>query len=146
MTDRFQLMEWKSSEFRISTDKDEISAEFVYNYLRRSYQSKSRNYQEIRKSIANSICFGLFHGSRQIGFARIVSDLSTIYMLSDVFILENYRGRGLGKWLMECIVNSPELKNLIGLLATKNAQGLYRKYGFRSPNDPRMMMLRIPDG
>ncbi|MEN6466052.1 MAG: GNAT family N-acetyltransferase [Syntrophaceae bacterium] len=139
-------MEWQFSEFRISTDKREISPEFVYNYLRRSYQSKSRNYEEIRKSIENSLCFGLFHGERQIGFARIVSDLSTIYMLSDVFIVESYRGRGLGKWLMECIVNSPELKNLIGLLATKNAQGLYRKYGFRSPNDPRMMMLRIPEG
>ncbi len=139
-------MQWQFSEFRISTDKDEISADFVYNYLRRSYQSKSRNYQEIRKSIENSLCFGLFHGAKQIGFARIVSDLATIYMLSDVFILESYRGRGLGKWLMECIVNSPELKNLIGLLATKNAQGLYRKYGFRSPNDPRMMMLRIPEG
>ncbi len=138
-------MEWQFSEFRISTDKDEISADFVYNYLRRSYQSKSRNYQEIRKSIENSLCYGLFHGSKQIGFARIVSDLATIYMLSDVFIVEGYRGRGLGKWLMECIVNSPELKNLIGLLATKNAQGLYRKYGFRSPNDPRMMMLRIPE-
>jgi len=139
-------MQWQFSEFRISTDKDEISADFVYNYLRRSYQSKSRNYQEIRKSMENSLCFGLFHGKKQIGFARIVSDLSTIYMLSDVFIIESYRGRGLGKWLMECIVNSPELKNLIGLLATKNAQGLYRKYGFRSPNDPRMMMLRIPEG
>lgn len=139
-------MQWQFSEFRISTDKNEISADFVYNYLRRSYQSKSRNYQEIRKSMENSLCFGLFHGKKQIGFARIVSDLSTIYMLSDVFIIESYRGRGLGKWLMECIVNSPELKNLIGLLATKNAQGLYRKYGFRSPNDPRMMMLRIPEG
>lgn len=138
-------MEWQFSEFRISTDKSEISADFIYNYLRRTYQSKSRNYQEIRKSIENSLCYGLFHGEKQIGFARIVSDLSTIYMLSDVFILESYRGRGLGKWLMECIVNSPELKNLIGLLATKNAQGLYRKYGFRSPNDPRMMMLRIPE-
>jgi len=138
-------MEWQFSEFRISTDKNEISAEFIYNYLRRTYQSKSRNYQEIRKSIENSLSYGLFHGAKQIGFARIVSDLSTIYMLSDVFILESYRGRGLGKWLMECIVNSPELKNLIGLLATKNAQGLYRKYGFRSPNDPRMMMLRIPE-
>jgi GNAT superfamily N-acetyltransferase len=138
-------MEWQFSEFRISTDKNEISAEFIYNYLRRTYQSKSRNYQEIRKSIENSLCYGLFHGAKQIGFARIVSDLSTIYMLSDVFILESYRGRGLGKWLMECIVNSPELKNLIGLLATKNAQGLYRKYGFRSPHDPRMMMLRIPE-
>jgi GNAT superfamily N-acetyltransferase len=139
-------MEWRLSEFRISTDKEEVSADFVYNYLRRSYQSKSRNYQEIRKSIENSMCYGLFHGSKQIGFARIVSDLATIYMLSDVFIIEEYRGRGLGKWLMECIVNSPELKNLIGLLATKNAQGLYRKYGFRSPHDPRMMMLRIPEG
>jgi len=139
-------MEWQFSEFRISTDKSEISPDFVYNYLRRSYNSKSRNYEEVRKSIENSLCFGLFHGQEQIGFARIVSDLSTIYMLSDVFIVESYRGRGLGKWLMECIVNSPELKDLIGLLATKNAQGLYRKYGFRSPNDPRMMMLRIPEG
>jgi len=138
------MMEWQFSDYKISTDKSEISADFVYSYLKRSYQSASRNFEEVKKSIENSICFGLFHAERQIGFARIVSDLSTIYMLSDVFIIESYRGRGLGKWMMECIVNAPELKNLIGLLATKNAQGLYRKYGFRSPQDPRMMMLRIP--
>ena len=137
-------MEWQSSDFKISTEKSEISTDFVYGCLRSSVRASGREYDEVKRSIENSLCFGLFHKGRQIGFARIVSDLSTIYMLSDVFILEKYRGRGLGKWLMECIVNSPELKNLIGLLATKNAQGLYRKYGFRSPNDPRMMMLRIP--
>ncbi len=137
-------MEWIFKDYLISTDKSLISVESVYDFLSRSFRSSSRTYAEVAKSIENSVCFGLYHQGRQIGFARIVSDLSTVYMLSDVFIIEEYRGKGLGKWMMECITNYPELKNLVGFLATKNAHGLYKKYGFRSLDNPRIMMLRLP--
>ncbi len=138
------VLEWLLNDYMISTDKNLISAPAVYEFLSRSFRSASRPYSEIVKSIENSICYGLYHLGRQIGFARVVSDLSTIYMLSDVFILEEYRGRGLGKWLIECVTSTPDLQNLIGFLATRNAQGLYRKYGFRNLDNPKIMMLKLP--
>jgi GNAT superfamily N-acetyltransferase len=137
-------MEWIHNDYFISTDKNLLSLESVYDFLSRSFHSGSRSYTEIEKSIENSICFGMYHRGRQIGFARVVSDLSTVYLLSDVFVAEEYRGKGLGKWLLECITNCHELKNLIGFLATRNAQGLYRKYGFRTLDNPKIMMLRLP--
>lgn len=137
-------MEWIHNDYFISTDKNLLSLESVYDFLSRSFHSGSRSYTEIEKSIENSICFGMYHRGRQIGFARVVSDLSTVYLLSDVFVAEEYRGKGLGKWLLECITNCHELKDLIGFLATRNAQGLYRKYGFRTLDNPKIMMLRLP--
>ena len=114
-----------------------------FHFLSRSFRSSSRSYEEVEKSIENSLCFGLYQDRRQIGFARIISDLSTVYLLADVFVLEEHRGSG--KWLLECITALPDLKNLIGFLATKrDAQGLYKKYGFRTLDNPKIMMLRIP--
>lgn len=138
------IMEWIHDDYFISTDKNLLSLESVYDFLSRSFHTASRSYTEIEKSIENSMCFGMYHRGRQIGFARVVSDLSTVYLLSDVFVAEEYRGKGLGKWLLECITNCHELKNLIGFLATRNAQGLYRKYGFRTLDNPKIMMLRLP--
>ncbi|MFB3925912.1 MAG: GNAT family N-acetyltransferase [Syntrophales bacterium] len=137
-------MEWIRDDYLVSTDKKMLSTDAVFEFMSRSYRSASRSYREVEKSIENSICYGMYHHGRQIGFARVVSDLSTVYFLSDVFVIEEYRGKGLGKWLLECITNTPDLKNLIGFLATRNAQGLYRKYGFKTLNNPRIMMLRLP--
>jgi GNAT superfamily N-acetyltransferase len=137
-------MEWTLGDYFISTDKMLLSLSSIQDFLSRSFPSGSRSSTEVAKSVENSICFGMYHHGRQIGFARAVSDLSTVYLLSDVFVVKEYRGKGLGKWLLECITNSPELKNLIGFLATKNAQGLYKKYGFRTLDNPKIMMLRLP--
>lgn len=137
-------MEWFLDDYMVSTDKCLLSVPAVFDFLSRSFRSSSRSYEEVEKSIENSLCFGLYQDRRQIGFARIISDLSTVYLLADVFVLEEHRGKGLGKWLLECITTLPDLKNLIGFLATKNAQGLYKKYGFRTLDNPKIMMLRIP--
>lgn len=89
----------------------------------------------------NSLCFGLFRGRKQIGFARVISDRSTFAYLADVFVLPGHRGRGLGKWLMECIMSHPELKGLRRwLLVTRDAHGLYEKFGFTLLAHPERLM------
>lgn len=121
-------------QFLISTDKSLLSMETICDFLiNRSYWAGSRTREQIEKSINNSLCFGVYDSGRQVGFARVVSDYSVMYWLCDVFVDEEYRGKGIGKLLVECVVNHPELKELNGILATKDAQGLYEKYGFAAP-------------
>ncbi|HPL62518.1 MAG TPA: GNAT family N-acetyltransferase [Syntrophales bacterium] len=137
-------MEWILHDFKISTEKDLLSVKEIHEFLTRNHGAVSRAAEEIEKSIENSLCFGMYCNGRQVGFARVISDFTTVYFLSDFFIMEEFRGKGLGKWMLECITGYSELKNLIGFLATRNAHGLYRKYGFRSLRDPRIMMLKVP--
>ncbi|HYF75256.1 MAG TPA: GNAT family N-acetyltransferase, partial [Candidatus Nitrosocosmicus sp.] len=89
--------------------------------------------EQIKKSIENSLCFGVYDAERQVGFARVVTDYSVMYWLCDVFVDEEYRGQGVGKLLVEYVVNHHDLKELNGILATRDAQGLYEKYGFIIP-------------
>lgn len=131
-------MEKIVGEFLVSTDKSLLSLDTVYDFLvNRSYWAKSRTKEQISRSIENSMCFGVYEKGRQVGFARVVTDYSVMYWLCDVFIDENYRGKGLGKLLVECVVSHPELKDLNGILATRDAQGLYQKYGYAAP-DPAL--------
>lgn len=128
-------MEREYGKFLISTDKSLLSIDIIYDFLvNRSYWAKNRSREQIEKSIENSICFGVYDEGRQVGFARAVTDYSVMYWLCDVFVNEDYRGQGIGKLLMECVINHPELKELNGVLATRDAQGLYQKYGFIVPN------------
>lgn len=112
-------------------------------FLSRSYWANQRSIERIVQSIENSICYGIYDGSKQIGFARVVTDDATMYWLCDVFIDEEYRGKGLGKKFIECITNSEELKNLMGVLGTQDAHGLYGQYHFEE--DKERMMRRMPD-
>ncbi|MDF5720557.1 MAG: GNAT family N-acetyltransferase, partial [Rhizonema sp. PD37] len=98
----------------------------------------------IEKAIKNSLCFGLYEEQKQIGFARVITDYATSALLKDVFILEPYRGQGLGKWFIEYIVGYPELQDVPKwLLATNDAHGLYRRFGFKNLPEPEKMMMRI---
>ena len=127
-------MDWTHGKYVVSTDQSLLSADTVYDFLvNRSYWAKYRTREQIEKSIKNSLCFGVYDAGRQVGFARAVTDYSVMYWLCDVFVDEEYRGQGIGKLLMECIVNHPDLKDLNGVLATRDAQGLYEKYGFAAP-------------
>ncbi len=104
----------------------------------------------VEKSIENSLCFGVYDQGKQVGFARVVTDFATIAYIGDVFILENYRGRGLGKRLIKTIMNHPELRGLrLWLLGTKDAHDLYRKYGFQKVTETqfvdRFMVIRYSD-
>jgi GNAT superfamily N-acetyltransferase len=98
----------------------------------------------VEKSLDNSLCFSLLEGNRQIGFARVISDRATFAYLADVFVLAEYRGKGLAKWMIECILNHSELQGLRRwLLATRDAHELYRKYGFTPLKVPDMFMERL---
>ena len=141
-------MDKQHGEFVISTDKARLDVEVIQRFLsEKSYWAKTRTIEQTRRAIENSICFGVYTSERQIGFARVVSDCATFAYIGDVFVIEEFRGRGLSKWLMETIVSHPDLQNLRRwLLATKDAHGLYEQFGFASLRFPERWMERTaPD-
>ena len=139
--------EWRQSEFTISTERTRIDFAVVHDFLSRSYWARNIPFEVVRRSIENSLCFGLFEAEKQIGFARVVTDCATFAYLCDVFVVEKYRGRGLSKWLMETILAHPELQGLRRwLLATADAHGLYGQFGFAALDSPAIFMeRRTPD-
>lgn len=136
----------QKDDFIISTDKSKIDIVAVHNYLcNESYWAKNIPIDVVKKSIEGSCCFGLYNKNEQVGFARVITDHATFAYLADVFIAAAYRGRGLGKWLMEVIMKHPELQGLRRwLLATRDAHGLYAKSGFIPLDKPeRIMGLKL---
>ena len=134
-----------ADELMISTDKNRLDVDYVHAYLSdESYWAKGRSRAVTEKAIANSLCFGVYAGDRQVGFARVVTDYATFGWLADVFIDETYRGRGLGKRLIEAVVNHEDLLNIKRLLlATRDAHDLYRRYGgFETLDTPERWMSR----
>ena len=129
---RAHVSEWQRDEFQVTTDNRRLDLNVVHDFLtHQSDWARGIPRSVLEKSVLNSLCFGLFHGNRQVGFARVISDLATVAYVGDVFVIPEYRGRGLAKWLMECIVRHPDLQNLRRwILVTGDAHGLYRKYGF----------------
>ena len=137
--------EWRQGEYTISTEDTRLDSAFVHDFLSRSYWVQNIPFETVRRSIENSLCFGLYEAKTQIGFARVVTDSATFAYLCDVFVIENKRGRGLSKWLMETILAHPELQNLRRwLLATKDAHGLYEQFGFTALDAPSIFMQRHP--
>lgn len=130
------------NEFSISTDKTRLDIDLIHNFLStKAYWCLNIPKETVRKAIQNSLCFGVFQNGSQIGFARIISDFSTIAYLGDVFILEEYRGNGLSKWLMEVIMGHPDLRGLRRwILLTRDAHELYRRFGWTDISDPNVWM------
>jgi GNAT superfamily N-acetyltransferase len=119
--------------FAITTETSFFNIEFIHAFLSQSYWAENIPIETVQKSIENSLCFGVFHLGRQIGFARVISDKATFAYIADVFIEEAYRGQGLSKWLMEEIMAHPDLQGLRRMmLATRDAHGLYAQFGFES--------------
>ncbi len=142
------LFEEKKDGFLISTDKSKLDVDVIFDYLsNRSYWAKGVPLEKVKQAIENSICYGVYEGKSLIGFARVVTDKATIAYIADVFILETHRGKGLSKWLMECILKHPELQGFRRwLLLTKDAHGLYNQFGFNAPEEPETYMeLRKKD-
>jgi GNAT superfamily N-acetyltransferase len=134
---------WQRGEFEIDTDPSRIDVGVVHGYLERSYWAGGIARETVERSLSHSLCFGLYAGAEQIGFARVVSDRTTFAWIGDVFVLESWRGRGLGVWLMQTITAHPELQSLRRwMLATRDAHGLYEKVGFTPLDDPTSYMLR----
>lgn len=138
-------------DYLISTDRANLDVALIHDYLSNStYWATGRKIEVVQRSIDNSLCFGLFktnaEGDRQqVGFARVVTDYATFAWLADVFILDEHRGKGLGKWLSEVIISHPDLQGFRRwVLATKDAHELYRRVGFRELHRPDRWMER-PD-
>jgi GNAT superfamily N-acetyltransferase len=126
------MYQWQKGEYTCSTDKSTLQADVIHSFLsERSYWAKARPLEKVLKSIAHSECFGIYKENKQVGFARVVSDFTIYAYILDVFVLEEERGKGLGKFIMECIMNHPELSELNRwMLGTEDAHGLYAQYGF----------------
>lgn len=123
--------EWTRDELLISTDRRRLDLDVVHAYLSRSYWAAGMPRQILERAIENSLTFGIYDGRQQVGFARVITDLATYAYLSDVFVLETHRNRGLARWLMECVLAHPDLQGLRRFaLFTRDAQGLYERFGF----------------
>jgi len=110
-----------------------MDIDLIHSFLTRSYWAEGISTEIVRRSIEGALCFGVFENDKQVGFARMITDKATFAYLADVFIIEEYRGRGLSKWLMEVIMSHPELQGLRRMvLVTKDAHGLYKQFGFTS--------------
>ncbi len=124
-------MEWTQGPYRITDDPGELDLFYVVPALQQSYWAEDRQQQDIEESIRNSLCFGLYKEGRQIGFARVVTDKVTFAWICDVIVHTDQRGTGLGKWLMECLEEHPDVKDVSQqLLRTRDAHGLYEQFGY----------------
>lgn len=123
--------------YLLSTDKNLLQTDIIHAFLSdKSYWAKDIPKDIVEKSLTNSLCFGLYFNNIQVGFARVISDYATFAYLCDVFIVDEHRGKGLSKWLMEKIMQHPDLQNLRRFtLGTRDAHELYRKFGFREPDN-----------
>lgn len=160
----FPLQVFTRGDFLISSDPDKIDIGMVHHYLAyESYWASDIPRETVERFLRYSLCYGVYlraavakgalFGQRnhakvsdiQIGFARVISDFTTFAYLADVFILSSYRGQGLGKWLVSCILDHDELRNLRKwTLNTKDAHGLYRRFGFQVTPDPQTHMTYRP--
>ncbi len=130
--------EWQHGEYVISTDTRLLDISAIHSYLTTSYWAQGIPFETVKKSIEHSLNFGVYTQGKQIGFARIITDYATYAYIGDVYILEDFRGQGLSKWLMKVIADHPELQGLRRwTLLTMDAHELYRKTGFEE--------LRIPE-
>lgn len=129
-----------SSIFYVKQAKEDMDFEKVKELLAQTYWANKRDEQKIRKSIEHSLCYGAFtnEDNKQIGFARVITDFATTYYICDVIVDEKYRGIGVGKALIKMITDDDKLQNMLGMLLTENAHGLYQQFGFKQVNGTYM--------
>lgn len=137
-------MEWTRDGLTVSDNRSRLDRDAIHEFLRGSYWAKGIPREIVDRSIDNSLSFGLYDGDRLVGFARVITDHATFAYLSDVFVLESQRGRGLGTWFMESVLSHPDLQNLRRwMLATADAHGLYRRVGFTALSKPERIMEKL---
>ncbi len=151
-----ELTESRRGGFVISTDRARLDLDVIHGFLTNCYWAKGIPREVVERSLQHSLCFGIYHevgekspllakparsGAPQVGFARVISDFATIAYLGDVFVLQSHRGRGLSKWMMECIMSHPRLQGLRRwILLTRDAHGLYENFGFTPLKAPERYM------
>jgi GNAT superfamily N-acetyltransferase len=133
---------YTQGDYYITTDRDKLDMAVIHDFLsNHSHWSKGIPIETVRKSIDNALNFGLYHHGKQVGYARLITDYATIAYLGDVFVLPEYRGRGLSKWLMEVVMSYPDLQGLRRwVLLTSDAHGLYEKTGWKRVARPELYM------
>ena len=140
---------YQRSPYEVSTDPARLDIAAVHDYLRRSYWAEDIPLDIARRSLEASLCFGLFgpDPTRQIGLVRVITDRATFAYVCDVYVLSEYQGRGLGRWLMECVMGSPQLQGLRRwMLVTQSAHRLYEPFGFRVTATPGRVMEIVRPG
>ena len=142
------MKEMETEKFEVSTDRERLDIDWIHRVLTtETYWATTRTEAQTRTAIENSLCFGVYAGEKQVGFGRVVSDFATFAYVGDVFVAADYRGRGIGKMVMEAMESHANLQGLRRwLLATKDAHGLYEQYEFSSLKFPERWMERTaPD-
>lgn len=137
-------MQWQHGDYTLADETARLDLAATAALLRSTYWAAERPREIIERSLRHSLSFGLFHGAEQVGFARVITDRATVGYLCDVVIAEKHRGQGLGKWLLTCILEHPELKGCRIDLFTKDAQEFYRAFGFGPHRYTNM--VRYPTG
>lgn len=139
--EQFELVQYRRDGFLISTNRARLDVDVIHDFLTNCYWCKGIPRETVARSIEHSLCFGIYDESDQVGFARVISDFATYAYIGDVFVLESHRGRGLSKWLMECILQHPQLQGLRRWsLVTSDAHGLYSQFGFIPLQAPERWM------
>jgi GNAT superfamily N-acetyltransferase len=140
------IQEHHRGGFTVSTDPARLDMDAIHAFLTASYWAEGIPRETVERSLPGSLCFGLYEGGRQIGLARVITDRATFAYLCDVYVLPERRGLGLGKWLMECVMAHPDLQGLRRFhLVTRDAQELYRPFGFAEVANPgRHMEIARP--
>jgi GNAT superfamily N-acetyltransferase len=139
-------VEESRGEYWLSSDLGQMDVDAIHGYLSRVYWSEGIPREVVERSMQNSLCFGVFCGTEQVGFARVITDFATFAYVADVFVLEQHRGRGLATWLMQFMMQHPRLQGLRRwALATRDAHGLYEKVGFKLLNPDRWMEIVVPN-
>jgi GNAT superfamily N-acetyltransferase len=139
---------WSRPPFEISTDPARLDLDVIHHYLsQESYWARNIPRDLVAKAMAYSRCYGIYEGPSQVGFGRLVTDYATFAYVGDIFVLADHRGKGLSKWLVECMLSDPDVQGLRNwTLYTKDAQRLYARYGFQPPADPRSVMtIKVPN-
>jgi GNAT superfamily N-acetyltransferase len=140
-----KIQSWQNADFTCTTDKSLLHTDVIHGFLcNRSYWAKGRSMEKVKRSILHSLCFGVYHKGQQVAFARVVTDYTVYAYMLDVFVLEDFRGLGLAKFLMNCIMNHHELQELKRwMLGTEDAHGLYEHYGFTGLNKVQNHMEKV---
>jgi GNAT superfamily N-acetyltransferase len=137
-------MDLRRDEFRVSDEPALLDVDLIHSFLRESYWAAGIPREVVEKSLRGSLCFGVYEGNAQVAFARCVTDRATYAYVADVFVVPSHRGRGLSKWLMECIAGHAELQGLRRWsLITRDAHRLYQQYGFVSLQTPERYMEKV---
>jgi GNAT superfamily N-acetyltransferase len=133
--------EWNQGEYTVSSDRARLQLDVIHAFLAQSYWAKDIPREVVERSLGGSVAVGIYHGTHQVGFGRVITDAATFAYVADVFVLESHRGRGLARWMMDFILATPELQGLRRwLLVTRDAQALYRSVGFSPLNRPEGFM------